>query len=130
MGEAPGSQLSKIWDTMELEDQVNVMESLVDVDAKLLSASFESFGGIYYAESLDGQGQLAGLRGDLPDSVKDKVRHKFALGPTVERLFWKKERQFMDIDRGPCVAYFPFAGTSANGAMESCHRLPSGYRQL
>jgi hypothetical protein len=91
MDEAPGSQLSEIWDTMDLEDQVKIMESLVDVDSKLLSASFTSSGGLYYADSLRGRGQPAELRGDIPDSVKDKVRHKFALGPTVERLFGRRK---------------------------------------
>ena len=49
MEEARGTQLSEIWDTMELEDQLKIIEDQVKMDSKFLSASFSVSGALYYA---------------------------------------------------------------------------------
>ena len=103
MEEASGGQLSETWDSMELEDQAQIMEDLVEVDNKFLSASFHLSGALYFSESLSDRGHPAELRDNWPESLKHDVRSKFVIGPTVERLFWEKERAQMTIDRGPCT---------------------------
>jgi hypothetical protein len=43
MEEAQGIQLSKVWDTMDLKDQLGIVTELVTIDEKLLSASLNRY---------------------------------------------------------------------------------------
>jgi hypothetical protein len=40
MEEATGILLDKIWDTMDLEDKIKIVEEIVNTEKKLLSISF------------------------------------------------------------------------------------------
>ncbi|KAJ8111744.1 hypothetical protein OPT61_g5732 [Boeremia exigua] len=104
MEEAQGTQLLGVWDTMDLKDQVGIVNELVKLDGKLLSASLNRHGALYYRK--DGfPGRVAAeVTGDIAESLKADVANRFVVGPTVERAFWEKERAVMDVDRGPCTA--------------------------
>jgi hypothetical protein len=43
MEEAQGIQLSKVWDTMDLKDQLGIVTELVAIDEKLLFASLNRY---------------------------------------------------------------------------------------
>jgi len=43
MEEAKGMQLSEVWDSMELEDQLSIVNEIVILDQKFLSASFSRY---------------------------------------------------------------------------------------
>lgn len=43
MEEAPGTQLSDIWDVMKISDKTRVVEGLVEIEIKLLSISFTQY---------------------------------------------------------------------------------------
>jgi Phosphotransferase enzyme family len=107
MEEAAGIQLSETWDSMDLEEQVKITEKLVDINSKFLSASFTLAGGLYHKNSIPDAAPAAFL-GDFPDTLKDEVRQRFVIGPSVERLFWEKVREHMTIDRGPCEFALPW----------------------
>ena len=40
MEEAPGTQLSEIWDDLKISDKTSIAKDLVDIEEKLLSISF------------------------------------------------------------------------------------------
>ena len=40
MEEAEGTQLSTVWNEMELENKCNIVDNIVDMERKLLSISF------------------------------------------------------------------------------------------
>lgn len=43
MEEATGTQLALVWDEMELESKLKIVEDIVSVERKLLSLSFTWF---------------------------------------------------------------------------------------
>jgi hypothetical protein len=43
MEEAQGIQLSKVWDTMNLKEQLGIVTELVTIDEKLLSISLNKY---------------------------------------------------------------------------------------
>jgi hypothetical protein len=43
MEEAPGTQLSEVWDGMKISDKTNIVKNLVEIEKKLLSVSFTRF---------------------------------------------------------------------------------------
>ena len=58
-------------------------------------------GAIFYAEDMPNCAP-AEIRGEVSLAVKEDVRRRFVVGPTVEREFWEDERAQMALDRGPC----------------------------
>lgn len=62
-----------------------------------------SYGSIYFASDAVKGAVPALITSDAPTEVKEQVSKKFAIGPTVDRDFWKKERSTMDLPRGPCM---------------------------
>jgi hypothetical protein len=51
-----------------------------------------------------------GYHGDLKPLelyTAGDVDQRFVLGLSVPPAFWKDERQMMDVDRGPCMCYWP-----------------------
>jgi hypothetical protein len=43
MEEAKGVQLSSIWNDMEIDDQANIVKSLMEIDAKCLAISLDRY---------------------------------------------------------------------------------------
>jgi len=43
MEEAPGTQLSEVWDDIDISDKTSISEDLVEIEKKLLSVSFTRF---------------------------------------------------------------------------------------
>ena len=43
MEEAKGVQLSSLWDGMEIDDQANIVKSLMEIDAKFLAVSLDRY---------------------------------------------------------------------------------------
>ncbi|KAF1918902.1 kinase-like domain-containing protein [Ampelomyces quisqualis] len=112
MEEAQGIQLSKVWDTMDLKDQLNIVTELVTMDEKLPSTSLNR-----YKDSFPGC-ETAQITGNVMDSLAADVANRFVIGPTVERAFWEKQRAVMAVDRGPSIE-----GTSACEYVEAiAHR--------
>lgn len=61
-----------------------------------------SFGSIYFASEAVESAVPAMLTNAASSELKERVRKRFSIGPTVDRSFWKKERSSMQIPRGPC----------------------------
>ncbi|KAI9733948.1 MAG: Phosphotransferase enzyme [Cirrosporium novae-zelandiae] len=99
--EVKGKHPTEVWDDMELEDKLSIIEDIVEMERKFLSISFSISGAIYYASDCFEGCERAEVTSDTPMSVKEDVKNRFVIGPTVEREFWEKERSGMDINRGP-----------------------------
>ncbi|KAH5628153.1 hypothetical protein HBI51_212280 [Parastagonospora nodorum] len=116
--EAQGIQLSKIWDTMDLKDQLGIVTELVAIDEKLLSASLNRHGALYHRKDSFPGCETAEITGNIMDSFKADVANRFVIGPTVDRAFWEKQRAAMAVDRGPSIE-----GSSASEYVEAiAHR--------
>lgn len=70
------------------------------------------------------------IKGPVSLAVKEDVRRRYVVGPTVAREFWEDERAQMTLDRGPCkcgcASIFssnPNEGTSATAYVQAiAHR--------
>lgn len=64
------------------------------------------------------------ISGDVSHIVKENVRRRFVLGPSVEREFWEEGREQLDLDRGPCkcpedILCFAFSLTHRKGLLRA-----------
>jgi len=102
MSKIAGNELDQIWQDMSESDRFNLVKSVVQVEAKLASKKFSTYGSLYFANDSTDQwhSDLAG-RNVLIGS-EDEASRSFIIGRSVERSFWAEERGKMDIDRGPC----------------------------
>lgn len=122
MEEAKGTQLSEVWDTMDLKDQLVIVTELVTIDQKFLSAPLNRYeaslphkyctmthlikvhrhGALYYKKDSFPGCETAQVTASIMDSLRADVEKRFVIGPTVEREFWEKQRADMAIDHGSC----------------------------
>ncbi|KAH8726640.1 kinase-like domain-containing protein [Phaeosphaeriaceae sp. PMI808] len=131
MGGAEGVQLSSLWNDMEIDDQAKIVKSLIEIDAKFLAISLDRFGAIFYAKDIPNCAP-AEIRGQVSPAVKEDVRRRFVIGPTVEREFWEEERAQMALDRGPCKCESA-AVTSSNpnkGTSAAAYAEAIGHREI
>ncbi|RAH44731.1 uncharacterized protein BO95DRAFT_464731 [Aspergillus brunneoviolaceus CBS 621.78] len=98
MEEASGTQLGVIWDQLNPDKKLSIMREIVNVESKMLAVSF---GSIYSASEAVESAVPALLTNAASSELKERVRKRFSIGPTVDRSFWKKERSSMQIPRGP-----------------------------
>ncbi|KAF2433867.1 phosphotransferase family protein [Tothia fuscella] len=103
MEEAKGTQLSEVWEYMDVKDQLVIITELVTIDQKFLSASLNRHGALYYKKDSFPGCETAQVTASIMDSLRADVEKRFVIGPTVEREFWEKQRADMAIDRGPSM---------------------------
>jgi len=78
-----------------------MIEQIVEMERKLLSAKFVKSGCIYFKEDVptDKSSDIS-LNSSVP--VSSSVLERFKLGPLVSSELWHGDRAAMDMDRGPC----------------------------
>ncbi|KAB8069135.1 hypothetical protein BDV29DRAFT_195102 [Aspergillus leporis] len=86
---------------MEEAYKLKIVDGIIAIEGKLLSFSFSRHGSLYFADDTFPGCEKAELPGDIPGSKKGEVGHRFAIGPVANKEFWKRERAFLKIDRGP-----------------------------
>ncbi|KAG5293793.1 phosphotransferase enzyme family protein [Histoplasma capsulatum G186AR] len=101
MEAAAGTQLADIWEDMEIDNKLKVVENIVLIEKKLLSLSFNRYGSLYFADDAFPGCEKVEIIGDIPRSQKREIESRFVLGPVASNDFWDRERSHMDIDRGP-----------------------------
>ncbi|KAH8829214.1 kinase-like domain-containing protein [Flagelloscypha sp. PMI_526] len=100
MENAPGVQLDTVWETLTYADKKNIVASLVDIEQRLLTARFASYGNLYYKTDVDEKYRSGPLL--VPESVLDPAAtEKFCIGPSAQTSYHEDERGSMDINRGP-----------------------------
>ncbi|KAF2476201.1 kinase-like protein [Lindgomyces ingoldianus] len=125
MEEARGTQLSEVWDTMDLKDQLAIVTELVTIDQKFLSTPLNRHGALYYKKDSFPGCETAQVTASVMESLRTDVAKRFVIGPTVEREFWENQRANMAIDRGPCMELTFTEGTSAREYVEAI-----GHREI
>ncbi|KAF2756096.1 hypothetical protein EJ05DRAFT_502559 [Pseudovirgaria hyperparasitica] len=101
MEEATGRQLGEVWDEMELDDKLKIVDDIIAIEKKFLSLSFTRYGSLYFANDAFPGCEKAEIIGEVPQSLKRMVEDRFVIGPVVDRDFWHRERASIGIDRGP-----------------------------
>ncbi|GAB7348941.1 hypothetical protein MBLNU459_g7627t1 [Dothideomycetes sp. NU459] len=86
MAKAQGSELEQTWYTMTIEERSSVMKQIVCLEDKLFQLEF-------------------------PVNGSTGEEEEFCLGPSTELLWWYKDRDLLNVNRGPW--------TTATDAMKS-----------
>lgn len=102
MEKLPGVPLDGVWAQLGLNDRIALAKSISEYQAKWMSVAFENFGSLYYASDLDGRSQspLYTKCGGVPIT-----NPRFAVGPSVGRVFMDDRRSTVKFNRGPCKTY-------------------------
>lgn len=99
MEKLSGVPLDGVWATLGLNDRIALAKSISEYQEKWMSVAFENFGSLYYASDLDGRTQspLYTKYGGVPIT-----NPRFAVGPSVGRVFMDDGRSTVEFNRGPC----------------------------
>ncbi|KAI5301271.1 palmitoyltransferase, partial [Ascosphaera pollenicola] len=100
MSQAKGAPLSRIWPSLTREEILPLMQSFVELEAKLFVLPFKAYGSIYYRDGIIPDAFQTDIF--APESeTGDTQATKFCIGPLVERSFWRGKLFDMSMDRGP-----------------------------
>ena len=100
MEKMQGDSLASRWLSLSTKELAEVIKQIVDIEARLFSAHFSEYGGLYYNNDLEEEVRENKLnKSDDLDFPGDQ----FGIGPIANRSFWTEERNQMAIDRGPCL---------------------------
>ena len=100
MEKAAGKPLKENWFDLTYKEQIRLATSYVDIERKLFSIPFGSYGSIYYKDSLP-QNLQANLYATRVEDV-DRDADRFCIGPVADYMFWRGKRAQLAINRGPC----------------------------
>ena len=90
MEKASGIEVSKVWSQLSQTHRLQLIDEIARIEKAKLEHPLPCYGSIFF-------------RGDLgPETASVVIDDTFAIGPSLERIFWSAEREAMDIDRGPC----------------------------
>src|SRR5690606_15637649 len=101
-----GVPLREKWADMSTEDRAKLIDSLVEIEKKLISKEFEMNGSLYYEEDLvpGTYDEILFKAQDMEAQAKGTAlpKKRFAIGPSTSRTFWgSSEVAAINFDRGP-----------------------------
>jgi hypothetical protein len=99
MERRPGDDLFRRID--QSAQSSDIVFALASFQADLSSLKFSQIGSLYYKEDVDENLQARPLY--APGTAEDECSHRFRIGPSVDRRFYRGERARLRIDRGPCM---------------------------
>jgi len=90
-----GPNLSTKWDTLNEKKKRKIVDRLAQLQSKLLTVQFSSYGNLYFKGDIDPALSASQLYNESsPDDTT------YCIGPTTEWRFWEPERTG---SRGPCI---------------------------
>ncbi|EAS36906.3 uncharacterized protein CIMG_12707 [Coccidioides immitis RS] len=108
--EAPSeTPLGDLWSKMKPSERKSIIEEVVELEQKLLSAELNLSGSIYFADNGFAGSKPAEIIRNAPSSIRDLAKNRFVIGPSVHCEFWERQNDEMNIDRGPCEKKVPGA---------------------
>lgn len=100
MEKASGKPLGERWFNITAKEQVRLVTSYAEIERKLFSLPFGSYGSIYYKDNLPQNFQADLYAAGVED--KDGDTQRFCIGPIADYMFWRGKRAHLEINRGPC----------------------------
>ncbi|KIM34913.1 hypothetical protein M413DRAFT_79922, partial [Hebeloma cylindrosporum] len=100
----PGATLDKKWLSMGEKAVKEAIRDIALFETDLLRESFSQHGSIFFAESVSQELRERPLYAEPPtDTLCMDLAHKFRIGPTVNREWWRGSYGKITADRGPCT---------------------------
>ena len=100
MDKAAGKPLGERWFSLTPKERAHLVTTYVNIECKLFSLNFSSYGSLYYKANLPQH-----LQADLyPPGALDEGgdADRFCIGPSVDYMFWRGKREGFKLNRGPC----------------------------
>jgi hypothetical protein len=96
MEEAQGSALNTIWDDIDVSKKVVVVEEILAIQKRLITASnaFDGFGSLYFSKDT----ARLGISQSLP--VESTRAQRYCIGPLAHQKLTESSR--FGLDHGPC----------------------------
>lgn len=94
-----GIPLSEQWFSMDNKSRAKIMKQIVEVEKKFMMIPFPASGSLFYRKDLGESQLIVPIPGQSNRPEPDQV----VLGPTVQHGWWYRERNLLDVDRGPCM---------------------------
>ncbi|QVM06747.1 hypothetical protein D8B26_001453 [Coccidioides posadasii str. Silveira] len=124
MEKVPGVPLDSVWPNMEIGDRLAVVKNIARYQEAWMSVSFNHFGGLYFAQDLDG------FRHQSMSYEKGGVTlldGRFAIGPSTARENVDNGRSTIQFDCGPwstVVEYLTAIGRREIACVKALPNLP------
>ncbi|KAJ9325398.1 hypothetical protein DTO027B5_4959 [Paecilomyces variotii] len=100
MQKAPGRPLEERWFDLTPQERVRLVMSYVEIERKLFSIPFGSYGSLYYRDSLPSHAR-ADLYASPHGAYEGDDENRFCIGPSADYMFWRGKRALFEVDRGP-----------------------------
>jgi hypothetical protein len=95
MEKAKGQPLKAQWSDMTEKRRIKMIAELIAIQKQILGIEFGAYGSLYMKEDVDFY--------TLPLNDMEGFED-FRIGMSMNRGYWKAERETMAIDRGPCMS--------------------------
>lgn len=92
MSKVAGEGLDVTWDTMQIEERLNMVERVINLETQLFGLSLPAYGSIYHKGFMD----------QHPTIQQIKLEGEFCIGPSTEYLWWYQGRDKLYVNQGPC----------------------------
>ncbi|KAL1305924.1 hypothetical protein AAFC00_004066 [Neodothiora populina] len=96
MAKAQGTELEQTWYTMSIEERSNVVKQIVVLESKMFQLDFPASGSIYHQSFLESHEVSTFV--PLDSTFGEGT---FCIGPSSELLWWYKDRDQLEVRRGP-----------------------------
>lgn len=105
---ADGQQLGSMWSQCSEALQLDVVNQINEIEAKLAILSFSKHGSIYYKSDLEARNvEYEPLDSSIVQMAvpQTKTAHleNFAIGPSTDPRHWTDQKAAMELYRGPCM---------------------------
>ncbi|OJD26720.1 hypothetical protein ACJ73_01890 [Blastomyces percursus] len=123
MEKIPGVPLDSVWPSMKIEDRLAIIvKTIAWYQEARMSVSFNHFGGLYFAQDLDGfrHQSMSYEKGGL--TLSDE---KFAIGPSTARENVDNGRSAVQFDRGPWSIAIEYLAAIGNREIACVKALPN-----
>lgn len=97
MEKAAGVPLETVWPRLKLQDQFQIVETIIEFQRTWAATAFSAHGSLYYASDLDSRTPQIPYCG--PESG---TATKYVVGPTEGRDWNDDGKVAVEFDRGPC----------------------------
>lgn len=127
MEKVAGVQLEDLWVTLDMTQRLVIIKALAGYQKSWMSASFQHFGALYYADDLHGCRSLdCTYTNNDGEQVNDD---HYAVGPCTGRDFFDDGRGRISFDRGPCKVNSPYLDAFAHVSFRDfCRGVQVSYR--
>ncbi|EEH35874.2 phosphotransferase enzyme family protein [Paracoccidioides lutzii Pb01] len=121
MEKVHGVPLGSVWPHMEIGDRLAVVKTIVQYQKARMSVSFSHFGGLYFAQDLDGFRHQSMSYNSGGATLLDE---RFVIGPSTGREKVDNGRRTVQFDRGPLRENLTAIGRQEIACVKALPNLP------